>query len=42
MEDKASGWNPFLISLLGLSEELEVLGIVYVDGNATYLELRES
>jgi hypothetical protein len=39
--DETPGWNPFLISLLHLAEELEELDIVYADGQATYIELIE-
>jgi hypothetical protein len=39
--DEASGWNPFLNSLLHLAEQLEELGIIYAEGEATYIELAE-
>jgi hypothetical protein len=38
---EVSGWNPFINSLLHLSEQLEELGIVYADGKAAYAELEE-
>jgi len=31
-------WNPFIKSIIELSEDLEELGIVYADGKATYIE----
>jgi hypothetical protein len=37
--DEVPGWNPFLNSLLHLAEQLEELGIVYADGQATYVEV---
>jgi hypothetical protein len=36
--DEVSGWNPFLTSLVQLAEKLEGLGIVYAEGQATYIE----
>jgi len=39
--DEAFGWNPFLISLLHLAEQLEELGIVYAEGEAMYVEQAE-
>jgi len=36
--DEVSGWNPFLISLLHIAEQLEELGIVYAEGEAVYVE----
>ena len=41
MGDEVSGWNPFLTSLLHLSEQLEELGIVYAEGEAAYVESGE-
>ena len=36
--DEVSGWNPFLNSLLYLIGQLEELGVVYADEQATYVE----
>jgi hypothetical protein len=36
--DESLGWNPFLKSLVDLSNQLEELGIVYADGKASYIE----
>lgn len=40
--DEVAGWNPFLNSLLRLSEELEELGIVYTNDEAVYVEADEA
>ncbi len=41
MGDEVPGWNPFLDSLLHLTEKLEEIGIVYADGQAVYIEAVE-
>lgn len=38
MGAEASGWDPFLNSLLHLTEQLEEFGVVYADGQAIYVE----
>jgi hypothetical protein len=40
--DEVSVWNPFLDSLLHLAEQLEEFGIIYADGQATYVETMEA
>jgi hypothetical protein len=40
--DEVSGWNPFLTSLLHLSEQLEELGVVYAEKQAIYVETKWS
>jgi hypothetical protein len=41
VEDEVFGWNPFLTSLLQLTEKLEELGVVYAEGEAVYIEEAE-
>jgi hypothetical protein len=39
--DEVVGWNPFLISLLLLAEQLEELGLTYSFGQAIFVEEQE-
>ncbi len=38
--DEVPGWNPFLDSLLHLTEKLEEIGIVYTGGEVAYTKTK--
>ena len=40
--DGAVGWNPFLVSLVSLAQELEKLELVYYDGSISYVGATET
>lgn len=38
VDDWVDGWTPFLRNLIDLVEELEELGVVYANNQASYIE----